>query len=62
MRTLTATGDTAVEALVVLSGDQRKRPVFAPDILERARDAGLGLDAGGFVAKASLLPSYRRAS
>lgn len=60
-RTLTATGDTAVEVLVVLSGDHRKRPVFAPEVLEKAQDAGLGLDAGGFVAKASLLPSYGRA-
>ncbi|WP_292285471.1 hypothetical protein [Marivita sp.] len=60
-RTLTATGDTPVEALVVLSGDHRKRPVFAPETLDAARDAGLGLDASGFVAKASLLPSYGRA-
>lgn len=60
-RTLTATGDRPVEALVVLSGDHRKRPVFAPEIVEAARAAGLGLDAGGFVAKAHLLPSYRRA-
>jgi len=61
-RTLTATGDTAVEVLVVLSGDHRKRPTFAPEVLDAARDSGLGLDAGGFVAKASLLPSYGRAS
>lgn len=61
MRTLTNTGDAPVEVLVVLSGDQRKRPVFAPEVLEAAREAGLGLDASGFVAKASLLPSYRRA-
>ncbi|MEY1554416.1 hypothetical protein AB3Y40_02180 [Yoonia sp. R2331] len=60
-RTLTATGHTAVEALVVLSGDHRKRPVFATEVLEAGRDAGLGLDAGGFVAKASLLPTYGRA-
>lgn len=60
-RTFTATGDTAVEALVVLSGDHRKRPIFAPDIVEAARESGLGLDAGGYVAKSSLLPSYRRA-
>lgn len=60
-RTLTATGDTSVEALVVLSGDHRKRPVFASEILDAARDVGFGLDASGFVAKASLLPSYGRA-
>ena len=60
-RTLTATGETAVEALVVLSGDHRKRPTFSPEVLKAAGDAGLGLDASGFVAKASLLPSYGRA-
>ena len=61
MRRLTATGDTPVEVLVVLSGDHRKRPVFAPDVISAAEDAGLGLDASGFVAKASLLPRYGRA-
>ena len=61
-RKLTALGDTPVEMLVVVSGDHRKRPVFAPEIIAEAKDAGLGLDAGGFVAKASLLPVYGRAS
>ena len=58
----TALGDDTVEALLVVSGDHRKRPVFPADVIEEARDAGLGLDAGGFVAKASLLPTYGRAS
>lgn len=62
MRTLTATGNGRVEVLLVVSGDHRKRPVFAPDLMEAGLAAGLGLDAGGFVAKASLLPSYGRAS
>ena len=61
-RKLTALGDTPVEMLVVVSGDHRKRPVFAHEIIAQAKDAGLGLDAGGFVAKASLLPVYGRAS
>ena len=61
IRRLTATGDTPVEVLVVLSGDHRKRPIFASDIISAAKDAGLGLDASGFVAKASLLPRYGRA-
>lgn len=60
-RTLTNTGDTPAKVLVVLSGDHRKRPVFAPQVLEQALETGLGLDAGGFVAKAHLLPSYGRA-
>jgi mannose-6-phosphate isomerase-like protein (cupin superfamily) len=60
-RKITALGDVPVEVLVVVAGDHRKRPAFAPDVIEAARAAGLGLDAGGFVAKASLLPVYRRA-
>ena len=57
-RRLTAVGDVPVEILVVVSGDHRKRPVFVPEIITAAKEAGLGLDAGGFVAKASLLPVY----
>ena len=60
-RRLTGVGDVPVEILVVVSGDHRKRPVFAPEIITAAKEAGLGLDAGGFVAKASLLPVYGRA-
>ena len=59
---LTALGDAPVETLLVVSGDHRKRPVFAADVVAEARAAGLGLDAGGFVAKAALLPVYGRAS
>lgn len=57
-RKMTAVGDTAVEALVVIQGDHRKRPEFSSDILAEASENGLGLDASGFVAKASLLPVY----
>ena len=60
-RKITAIGDKPVDALVVITGDHRKRPVFAPEVIEAARAAGLGLDASGFVAKASLLPAYGRA-
>jgi hypothetical protein len=61
-RKITALGDAPAEVLVVVSGDHRKRPVFAPEIIAAAREAGLGLDAGGYVAKASLLPVYGMAS
>jgi hypothetical protein len=61
VRSIVALGDDPAEALIVLSGDHRKRPVFAAETLAAAQDAGLGLDAGGFVAKAALLPQYRRA-
>ena len=61
-RKITGIGDAPAEVLVVVSGDHRKRPAFAPEVLEDARQAGLGLDAGGFVARASLLPAYGLAS
>lgn len=62
VRTIESTGDIPAEALVVVSGDQRKRPVFAPDVLDAARAQGDALDAGGYVADAALLPGYRTAS
>ena len=62
LRKITALGDAPVEALLVVAGDHRKRPAFLPETVEAARTAGLGLDAGGFVAKASLLPAYRRSA
>ena len=61
-RKISAIGDTPAEVLVVVNGDHRKRPVFTPEILDAAKASGLGLDAGGFVAKQSLLPVYGRAS
>ena len=51
-------GDDAVEVLIVVSGDHRKWPRFRPEVLDAAWKDGKALDAGGFVAKASLLPNY----
>lgn len=61
VRSFEAIGDDPVEMLVVVSGDHRKMPSFAPEVIKSARSAGQALDAGGFVAKASLLSNYRRA-
>jgi quercetin dioxygenase-like cupin family protein len=61
LRSIEALGDAPVEALVTVSGDHRKRPNFTSEVIELAQAGGYGLDAGGFVAKAALLPSYRRA-
>ena len=61
VRSIEAPGDETAEALVVVSGDHRKRPVFGAETLAAAQGGGLGLDAGGFVANAALLPHYRRA-
>lgn len=60
-RSMEVLGDEMVEAIVTISGDHRKRPVFDGEVIEAALADGFGLDAGGFVAKASLLPTYRRA-
>ncbi len=61
VRSLEALGDEPVEALVVVSGDHRKRPAFGEATIAAAQAKGLGLDAGGYVARAELLPLYRRA-
>ncbi|MEV8467631.1 hypothetical protein AB0T83_12660 [Fluviibacterium sp. DFM31] len=61
VRAITAVGDAPAEVLMVVSGDHRKRPVFAEGVIEAARAAGQALDAGGYVAKAALLPDYKRA-
>jgi quercetin dioxygenase-like cupin family protein len=61
LRSIETMGESTAEALIVVSGDHRKQPVFDAPTLAAAQDAGLGLDAGGFVAKAALLPQYRRA-
>lgn len=60
VRSIEATGDAGAEVLVVVTGDHRKRPVFADDVITAAREAGQALDAGGYVAKAALLPDYKR--
>ena len=61
VRSIETLGDTPAEALVVVSGDHRKRPVFRGEVIEAAREAGQALDAGGYVAKTALLPNYKRA-
>lgn len=62
VRSIEAVGGSPAEALVVVSGDHRKRPEFTPDVIAAARGEGHALDAGGYVAKAALLPLYKRAS
>ncbi|WP_417812362.1 cupin domain-containing protein [Thalassospira alkalitolerans] len=61
VRSIETLGDETAEALVVVAGDHRKRPAFAAEVISAARDAGHALDAGGYVAKAALLPDYKRA-
>lgn len=61
VRSIEALGDAPAEVLLVVSGDHRKRPVFADEVIAAARAAGQALDAGGYVANAALLPDYKRA-
>lgn len=61
VRALAPLGEDATEALIVISGDHRKKPIFSDNILAAARGAGTALDASGFFAPVSLLPDYRRA-
>ena len=60
-RSIRNPGNAAVELIVVTSGDDRKRPEFAPETVQAARDAGVALDASGYLAPASWLPGRRAA-
>lgn len=57
-RELVNTGTETVEALVIVTGDERKMPKFSADVLKAAAGKGESLDAGGFVAPLHLLPPY----
>ncbi|MFD0915218.1 hypothetical protein ACFQ14_02240 [Pseudahrensia aquimaris] len=59
IRTFEALGDGPVEVLIIVSGDHRKVPHFSRETLEAAAQNDRALDAGGFVARASILPSYK---
>lgn len=61
VRRIEAIGPDTAECLVIVSGDHRKRPRFAPDVIAAARDKGLALDAGGYVAPVEVLPHYAMA-
>lgn len=59
LRSISVDGDEPMEALVVVSGDHRKKPRFVESVMQAAEKNNQALDAGGYVAEASLLPSYR---
>lgn len=50
--------DETVDMVVILAGDHRKRPEFAPEILQNANEAGLGIDPNGYVVQQHLMPVY----
>lgn len=55
-RTLRNVGEERGDLLVVNSGDGRVRLEWDEEVLKAAAEAGLGLDAGGYVAPYALLP------
>ncbi len=61
VRSIQNLGGEVAEALIVVSGDQRKYPEFSKDTHAAAAANDRALDAGGFVAPACLLPSYAMA-
>ena len=50
--------DVDAEVCVITTGDGRKVPEWAPDVVERVRAAGRSVDKSGLIAPAHLLPSY----
>lgn len=58
-RSIANHGDVPAEILVITSGDERKRPEWAPEVVEAAAALGLAVDANGYVAPSRLLPDYR---
>ena len=61
-RSLVAAGDGPVEAALITSGDHRKRPAWAPEIVRDAMAQGCGIDHDGHVAPLALLPPPTRAA
>ena len=52
--------ETEVEAVLITSGDGRKRVTWAPEIVGAAMERGVGLDHAGHVAPLALLPPPTR--
>lgn len=57
VRSFANPGGETVEAVVMIPGDGRKVPRFAPSLVEAARREGWALDANGYLACAALMPA-----
>ena len=57
-RSIANVGDTDAELVVITSGDGRKTPEWAPEVLEAVKAKGMSVDKSGFIAPAHLLPVY----
>ncbi len=55
-RFVRSVGEVALEVAVVISGDHKKHPVWAENIVTQAAAAGVALDHSGYVARLRLLP------
>jgi len=55
-RSIACRGDQAAEIAVVTAGDQKKHPLWPPEIMQAARKGGVGLDRAGYIAPYQLLP------
>ena len=49
-------GAAASEAVMVIAGDHVKHPIFSAKLIAAARTNDVSLDAGGKLARASILP------
>ena len=57
-RTIRNVSGTVAELVVITTGDGRKQPEWAPDVLDHVRQTGRALDRSGFIAPAHLLPGH----
>ena len=57
-RTIRNVSDVTAELVVIVSGDGRKRPEWAPEVARAVAAAGRAVDKSGFIAPAHLLPAY----
>ncbi len=57
-RSIANTADVDAEIVLVTTGDGRKTPEFAPEVVEAARAMGRAVDRSGLIARADLLPDY----
>jgi quercetin dioxygenase-like cupin family protein len=57
-RSIANASDRDCEIVLVTTGDGRKTPEWAPDVVAAARAMGRGVDRSGLLVRAELLPNY----
>lgn len=55
-RVIASVGDEMAEIAMLIAGDQKKHPVWTPEIMAKAAAGGVGVDHSGYVAPLRLLP------